>query len=267
MKKTTYIFILFLTIINCLHAQKVLIGDVTTPSDAVTFQIDATDKGVLFPRIALQGRNSTAPLPTNTPSGTIVFNTATTGQFPNEITPGLYWWNSETTQWYDISRGLENVSMKYINSETSTNYNQTTYQNVKLFGQNVFNESSQIYEVNTTNHSVKIKRGGLYTFSVLLSFDRLTADGPGRVILESQLYVNNAPRGTAQFINTGYTTSINKDRGLFSHSFTEYLEIEADDVIEVKIKRADGTYYSNWGTASVPFLQAGDSSIAIGRIR
>jgi len=235
--------------------------------NGVSLQIESSTKGALFPRVALTSRTSTLPLAPSIPTGTIVFNTSTTGSFPNAITPGLHWWSAVDQQWTDMSTNLNTALMKYTNSESSTNYNTTGWQNVKIFGNKIINESSAIYNVNTTNQSVTINRTGLYSISSLLSFDRKDDGNAGRLSLSAQIFINGTAVGTQQVISPGYTISIASNRGLFSHSFTEYLDLSSGDVVTLQVKRTDGTYSSGYGTAEVRFLQSGDSNISIQRIR
>ncbi|WP_419869019.1 hypothetical protein [Chryseobacterium sp. CT-SW4] len=235
--------------------------------DGVMLQLESSSKGVLFPRMALTSRTSASPLDASIPTGTIVFNTTTTGSFPNIITPGLHWWSAEEQQWTNLSTDLQNVTAKYVNTENTTNYNTTNWQNVRLFGSEVFNESESIYNVNKSDHTVTLGMSGLYSVSTLLSFDRDDADEEGRVSMTARLYVNGQPVGTEQVFSPGFTTSIDDNRGLFSHSFTEYIELNKGDVLCVKIKKTTGTYATDYGIANVKFLQAGDSSIALLRIR
>lgn len=238
-----------------------------TVNNGVILQLEASDKGLLFPRVALTSRTATNPLPTSIPTGTIVFNTVTSGVFPNAISPGLHWWSETDHQWTNISTNLDNATLKYTNSETATNYNTISWQNVKLFGNRIINESTAVYSVNTNNHTVTIGKYGLYSISSLLSFDRKSADNSGRISLSARVYVNDTPAGTEQVISPGFTTSISANRGLFSHSFTEYLELNKGDIVSIRIKRTTGTYSNGYGTSITTFLQSGDSSIAIYRIR
>ncbi len=233
--------------------------------DGVALQLDASDKGVLFPRVALSSRYSTSPLPTSILTGTMVFNTATAGSFPNTISPGLYWWSAENQQWTNLNTNITNILMKYTNTEASTNYNTTSWQNIKLFGNKIINENPLIYEVNPVNQEVKINLPGLYSISSLLSFNRKSGGNAGRVSLSARIYINGNPVGTEQVFSPGYTAGVAGGRGLFSHAFTEYLELNDGDLVCVKIKRTTGTF--SGGTAIVPFFQSGDSSIAILRIR
>jgi hypothetical protein len=267
-------------------SQQVVIGS-ATPVEGITLQVrqeGAGNKGVLLPRIALAARNSTSPLPADIPSGTIIFNTRSFGVFPNEITPGLFWWDGSNKQWNDISRGLDNVSLKYTNEEggsLSTNYNQPMWQEVQLFGTNIYNESDKVYEVND-DRSVTVKRVGLYAFYVLLAFDRTDSNNYAvRLSLTARIYVNGNAVGTEQVFSPGFTGLISiaagkeYGRGVFTHSFTEYLELKDGDKVSVRIKRTDGDYIRNRiGTSPVVFSQeksgiesSGDSSIVVSRIR
>ncbi|MDQ1096909.1 MULTISPECIES: hypothetical protein [Chryseobacterium] len=239
----------------------------STVSDGVSLQIESSTKGILFPRIALTSRTSTSPLASSIPTGTIVFNTATTGNFPNAVSPGLHWWSAADQQWTNLNTNLNTVFMKYTNSESSTNYNTTAWQNVKIFGNKIINESNSIYTVNTANQSVTINRAGLYAISSLLSFDKKDGGDEGRLSLSAQVFVNGIAAGTQQVISPGYTNLVTNGRGLFSHSFTEYLNLNGGDVLTLQVKKTDGTYSNGYGTAEVRFLQSGDSSISIQRIR
>lgn len=267
MKKNYLYFTLLAIFINILPLNGQVGIQTEIIEDGVTLQLEASDKGVLFPRIALTSRTSTSPLDASIPTGTMVFNTATAGNFPNTITPGLHWWSAEDQQWTNLNTNINNVLVKYTNSESSTNYNTNTWQNVKLFGNRIINESSSIYEVDTANHTIKINSPGLYSISTLLSFDRLNGGNRGRLSISARLYINGNPVGTEQVISPGYTSLVSSNRGLFSHSFTEYLELNDGDVLSVMVRRTVGTFSGSYGSAEVRFLQSGDSSIAILRIR
>ncbi len=265
MKNLLAINILFVFVSFSSHAQVGI--NTSAVLDGVSLQVESSTKGVLFPRVAITSSASYLPLTSSIPTGTIVFNTATTGSFPSAVTPGLYWWSAVEQQWTSMSINMSTALMKYTNSEFSTNYNTTGWQNVKIFGNKIINESSATYAVNTTNESVTIKRAGLYAISSLLSFDRKDGGNFGRLSLSAQIVINGIPAGTQQVVSPGFTASVGSNRGLFSHFFTEYLDLSSGDVLTLQVKRTDGTYSNGYGTADVTFLQSGDSSIAIQRIR
>ena len=75
------------TIINS-HAQNVGIG---TNSPSAKLEISSTNSGILIPRIALTATNTAGPV--NSPStSTLIYNTATAGAYPTNVTPGYYYW-------------------------------------------------------------------------------------------------------------------------------------------------------------------------------
>lgn len=75
--------------------------NVTSPEAAL--DIRSIDNGLLIPRIALlSGANSSAGVVTPTTSE-IIYNTATVGIAPNNVTPGFYFWNGSS--WVRFSTG------------------------------------------------------------------------------------------------------------------------------------------------------------------
>lgn len=71
----------------------------TTPAGAL--DVNSTTNGFIPPRVALTATNVAAPVVNPQGgalvAGTIVWNTATAGTVPNNVAPGLYYWNG--TRW------------------------------------------------------------------------------------------------------------------------------------------------------------------------
>ncbi len=63
-----------------------------TPSNSSQLDVTSTNKGILIPRVALTGLNSASPITSPTTS-LLVYNTATAGTSPSNVTPGYYYWN------------------------------------------------------------------------------------------------------------------------------------------------------------------------------
>ena len=83
------------------RAQKV--GDSPTIINAdAALEIESTNKGVLLPRLALTGTTAASPLSAHV-QGMLVYNTATAGTAPNDVTPGLY--QNDGTAWVRIVSG------------------------------------------------------------------------------------------------------------------------------------------------------------------
>jgi len=100
---------LFLLMISCSYvlAQNVGIGT-TSPHASAKLEVSATDKGLLIPRVNLVAANNPAPV-TSPATGLLVFNTATSGTYPNDVYPGYYYWNG--TRW--VRQVSQNISVWY----------------------------------------------------------------------------------------------------------------------------------------------------------
>lgn len=86
--------------INGCLAQNVGINSTgATPDTSAMLDIVSTSKGMLIPRVALTATNSASPV-TIPATSLLVYNTATAGTSPNNVTPGFYYWNG--TQWVRI---------------------------------------------------------------------------------------------------------------------------------------------------------------------
>lgn len=75
--------------------QNVSISDVnSTPEASSVLDVSSTTKGMLIPRVALTATNAASPI-TLPQTSLLVYNTATAGIIPNNVTPG-YYYNSGT---------------------------------------------------------------------------------------------------------------------------------------------------------------------------
>ena len=74
--------------------------DPTNIAPSAVLDIESTNKGVLFPRVALTAANLAGPI-VSPATGLTVFNTATDGTAPNTVTPGYYYWNG--SRWVKLA--------------------------------------------------------------------------------------------------------------------------------------------------------------------
>jgi hypothetical protein len=79
----------------------------TTPDASSALEVNATNQGVLVPRIALTATNVAAPV-TAPATSLLVYNTATAGTNPNDVTPGYYFWDG--AQWVRLQSGTGSAS-------------------------------------------------------------------------------------------------------------------------------------------------------------
>ncbi len=90
-------FSLFVLITTPFCTVKAQVGiGTTTPSSSAQLDVTSSTKGVLLSRVALTSLTSASPLTSPTTS-MLVYNTATAGSYPNNVTPGYYYWNG--TAW------------------------------------------------------------------------------------------------------------------------------------------------------------------------
>ncbi|MCB9226530.1 MAG: hypothetical protein H6578_05115 [Chitinophagales bacterium] len=121
MKKLLLTITIF-TLIYGLQAQNVGIGT-NTPNASAKLDVTATDKGFLPPRVNLTATNATTPI-TSPATGLLVYNQATAGTVPNNVTPGYYYWdgskwtrlnlNSKVAPLYIRGTGLNNNSARVL---------------------------------------------------------------------------------------------------------------------------------------------------------
>lgn len=75
------------------------------PDNSAMLDIDAGNKGLLIPRVALSATNVASPI-TSPATSLMVYNTATAGTPPNNVTPGYYYWNG--TVWIRVATDGDN---------------------------------------------------------------------------------------------------------------------------------------------------------------
>jgi len=63
-----------------------------TPSTSAQLEVNSSTRGFLPPRVALTATNATSPI-TSPVAGLLVYNTATDGTAPNNVTPGFYYYD------------------------------------------------------------------------------------------------------------------------------------------------------------------------------
>ena len=123
MKKNLLVFITCMATALPALSQNVGIGT-NTPKGKL--EIEASNEGIVIPRIALTALNSAAPL-TSPEISELVYNTATAGTAPNNVTPGFYYWNGST--WVRLQSGAANLT-----GSTSININGNSIERAALTG-------------------------------------------------------------------------------------------------------------------------------------
>ena len=114
--------ILLLLVATTTQAQNVginLTGVAAVPS--AMLDIDNANKGLLVPRVALTATNAVGPVaaPANS---LLVYNTATAGTAPNDVTPGYYYYETTSSSWLPILSGVKGWSTAGNNGVTASNF-------------------------------------------------------------------------------------------------------------------------------------------------
>lgn len=151
------------------------IGTATPNSDAV-LETSSTNKGLLMPRVALSSTTSAAPLSSHT-AGMLVYNTATAGTSPNDVTPGIYY--NDGSKWYKTNQTAESQSGSSVNYQGFINTNTVTNSVIQLgdlqVRYNGTNTAGRISFRNMSSHPIYA-----YYFAVWghTSSSSTTYDGP-----------------------------------------------------------------------------------------
>lgn len=85
----------------------------TSISPSAVLEVESSNKGVLFPRIALASSTDVTKI-TSPVLGLTIFNTASAGTSPNVVTPGYYYWNG--TKWVKLAIETPFAKTVYVNA-------------------------------------------------------------------------------------------------------------------------------------------------------
>ena len=100
--KLLFTIILAFNLLSSLHlsAQVGINNDGSAPASSAMLDVKSANKGVLIPQIALTGTLDVTTIASPATS-LLIYNTATAGTSPNNVTPGYYYWSG--TAWTRLS--------------------------------------------------------------------------------------------------------------------------------------------------------------------
>ncbi|NQX86321.1 MAG: hypothetical protein HRT67_10535 [Flavobacteriaceae bacterium] len=191
----------------------------TTPDDSAILEINSSNSGLLLPRLSNAERNAI----TNPAHGLIIYNTDA----------GKLQYNSNTKVspvWLNIS--TSGRSLKYSNTDTTTNINQDNAINLPIFGTQNWNDNTTLYSVNTASNSVTINEAGRYRITVNASLIN-----PNGIRLAPEMYISVNGVQASAYASTGYT----RNAGLHHKSslhIREVLELPQNAVVSISIIKA-----------------------------
>lgn len=130
MKKITKIFPFVIVVMGMVQVAKAQQGFGTNnPAPSSVVDMTATNKGTLLPRVALTSIIVASPIAAPADALT-VFNTATAGSAPNNVTPGYYYWSATQSKWIRL---LDNQTEPWFVGGT-TNQATLNTQNIYQMG-------------------------------------------------------------------------------------------------------------------------------------
>lgn len=95
-----------------------------SPSASAQLHVNSTTKGLLIPNLALTATNAATPV-TSPATSLLVYNTATAGVSPNNVTPGYYYWNGTAWQRFDTGNNTGDWKLKGNTGTTAPAYSTT----------------------------------------------------------------------------------------------------------------------------------------------
>ena len=241
MKKNAYLVILLCC--SCYFSfSQVGIGT-TTPDPSSILHIESLDKGLLVPRLSTAQINAIA----NPATGLIVYNTDA-----NE-----FQFNCSITAIPDWSKISHSSSVKYSNTNTTTNINSAAYTNIPIFGSLDWNDDTTLYA--QSGNIVTVNTTGRYRITVNIAYTvpTVSSNADQRVSVEAQIAINGTPTGAIG--NTGYVRHGNGHTEASLH-ITEVFNITAGQTISVQTIRGGNSAPAN-------FRSNGTSNIYIEKIK
>ena len=136
MKKNTIRTALFIALLSMggysVNAQNKELKVGTNPTikqPSAVLEVESANKGVLMPRVTLTSITdvTTITMPAN---ALTVFNTATAGTAPNDVTPGYYYWSTAESKWIRLLNQNDAVEPWQVEgtANKATNNTQNIYQ-------------------------------------------------------------------------------------------------------------------------------------------
>lgn len=170
----------------------------TVPNGAL--DVTSTNNGLLIPRVALTATNAAAPLTAPTTSE-LVYNTATAGVIPNNVTPGYYYWNGAA--WIRLLSTQNNDWS--VTGNTGLNGGNTTTAGTNFVGtldnQNIDFRTNNVYRARISN----LGEFFVGTLNTVITGDLMNAVGNAAFPWAVNGYTNQDGAGTYGQVTGGAT--------------------------------------------------------------
>jgi hypothetical protein len=234
MKNPLFKILLFISFIS--QAQVGI--NTTTPDASAMMDVVSNNAGMLIPRLTTIHRDAIS-LPA---TSLLIYNSDLNEYQYNFGTPAIPIWVSLETV------STKGQSLKYSNTDTTTNLNVTSAIQLPIFGTLQWNDNSSLYSV--AGNTVTVSETGKYQIIVNVS---LTATSNQRTAPYTRITVNGVEVGS--FAATGYARRAN-GHNFSSLNLTEIVSLNAGDVVAINVQRD-----ANLGTATM--RSSGSSNFSI----
>jgi trimeric autotransporter adhesin len=244
---------------------------VTIPDTSALLDLTSTNRGLLPPRISLTATNSPNPLPANV-AGMILYNTATAGTSPYNVTPGYYYNNgSAWVRLMDFNSSGWNLSGN-AGTTAGTNFMGTTdNEDVVLKRDNVQSGLIDSSLQNTSWGEGALNPSTTGSNTVAVGYNALhnnTIGGDNTGIGVQALYLNTTGGGNsavgyyALYSNT--SGSGNVANGLTALYFDSSGSYNTANGQEALYSNRSGSYNTASGEAALNSNTTGNDNIGVG---
>ena len=204
------LFLVTLVTFSLISQAQIGIGT-TSPNASAQLDVTSSTKGFLPPRVSLTATNAASPI-TSPANGLLVYNTATAGSSPNNVTPGYYYWDGSS--WQRVNNGgtaqvpaWTSAGAIVFGGTTTAPTLGTTVRNNMSYRQLGPKEWEVVMSFATNGSGSAGSGDYLFTLPNGLSFD-LTAPSQraytGSAALE--MHANSLPTGQGDMSNNGTGT-------------------------------------------------------------
>jgi hypothetical protein len=193
----------------------------TTPNSSAQLDVSSTSKGFLPPRVSLTASNVASPI-TSPATGLLIYNLATAGSYPNNVTPGYYYWNG--SKWTKmVTSTVDYGFVRYTGNDTGpltvgsvVPFDASATGNLTWSGNNFTLLANKTYEIESY---LAIYQSGGAVAGIFQIYNYTNS-----VVLASGLYISAGGGGTYYPSANGpmkciITTSANTNIGIKFSSF------------------------------------------------
>ncbi len=244
-KNFKLVLILLITFTNLTIAQVGI--NTSTPNASSELDIESTNKGILIPRLTTTERDAIVD-----PENSLLIFNETENEFQfNSNTAAAPIWSTVVSENENIGK-----SLKYSNTDVTTDLNETTEVSLPIFGSLDWNDNTSLYSV--TGNTITVAEAGRYRIVV----NCFLTSNLQRTAVNMQLVVNGNAKGSIA------ATAYMRNQSGHEHSsirINEVLELAANSTIEVFSIAEANT--SNNLTNITTLATAGTSNFYIEKIK